>query len=145
MSFLPKIAAFLCWKWGYGAADMAGTIRSQYPASFRAIRVPCTGRISTDLILRALRKGADAVVIVGWYEGECEYETGNLLAMTNVKYLKQMLDLMGVGADRVQMHFCTAAEGAKFAEVVKEVTAQIVKLGPSPLKLKLPAEEEWSS
>lgn len=56
-----------------------------------------------------------------------------------------MLDMMGVGADRVQMHYCSAAEGAKFSELVKEVTEKITKLGPNPLKLKLPAEEEGSS
>ncbi len=56
-----------------------------------------------------------------------------------------MLDMMGVGGDRVQMHFCTAAEGAKFSDLVKEVTEQIAKMGPSPLKLELPAEEEGSS
>ena len=142
---MPKIAAFLCWKWGYGAADMAGTIRSQYPASFRTIRVPCTGRVSTDLILRALRRGADAVAVVGWYEGECEYETGNILAKTNVKYVKQMLDMMGVGSDRVEMFFCSAAEGAKFSEIVKEMTKRITELGPNPLKAKAPAEAEGTS
>ena len=56
-----------------------------------------------------------------------------------------MLDLIGIGADRVQMHFCSSAEGAKFSELVKEVTDQISKLGPNPLKLKAPAEEEGSS
>ena len=60
--------------------------------------------------------------------------------MTNVKYLKEMLDLIGIGADRIQMHFCSAAEGAKFSDLVKEVTEQIVGLGPSPLKIKPPAE-----
>jgi len=44
---------------------MAGTIRAQYPPSFRTIRVPCTGRVSLDLVFRALRKGADAVAVIG--------------------------------------------------------------------------------
>ncbi|MBD3230187.1 MAG: hydrogenase iron-sulfur subunit [Candidatus Lokiarchaeota archaeon] len=44
---------------------MAGTIRAQYPASFRTIRVPCTGRVSPDLIFRALRKGADGIAVIG--------------------------------------------------------------------------------
>jgi len=44
---------------------MAGTIRAQYPSSIRTILVPCTGRVSTDDILRALGKGADGILIVG--------------------------------------------------------------------------------
>lgn len=44
---------------------MAGTIRAQYPPSIRPILVPCTGRISVDLIMRAFGKGADGVLVVG--------------------------------------------------------------------------------
>jgi len=54
--------------------------------------------------------------------------------------LKQLLDLIGIGGDRVQMHFCSAAEGAKFAEIAKKVTQQIIDLGPNPLKLTAEVE-----
>jgi F420-non-reducing hydrogenase iron-sulfur subunit len=43
---------------------MAGTIRGQYPPSIRPIRVQCSGRVSTDMMVRALAKGADGVVVV---------------------------------------------------------------------------------
>lgn len=56
-----------------------------------------------------------------------------------------MLDMMGVGGDRVEMFFCSAAEGAKFAEIVKEMTKRITELGPNPLKAKVPAEAEGTS
>lgn len=44
---------------------MAGTIRAQYPPSFRPIRVMCTARVSADLIMRSFGKGADGVLIGG--------------------------------------------------------------------------------
>ena len=44
---------------------MAGTIRAQYPASLRTVRVPCTGRVDPDFLVRALRKGADGALVVG--------------------------------------------------------------------------------
>jgi coenzyme F420-reducing hydrogenase delta subunit len=44
---------------------MAGTIRAQYPATIRPIRVSCTGRVTPSLIIRALGKGADGVIISG--------------------------------------------------------------------------------
>ncbi len=59
--------------------------------------------------------------------------------------MKQVLDLIGLGGERVQMHYCSAAEGAKFSDFVKEVTAQIIKSGPNPLKIKPTAEEEGTS
>lgn len=56
-----------------------------------------------------------------------------------------MLDMMGIGSDRVEMFFCSAAEGAKFSELVKEMTKKISELGPNPMKAKAPAEEEGTS
>jgi F420-non-reducing hydrogenase iron-sulfur subunit len=44
---------------------MAGTIRAQYPASIRPVRILCTGRVSSDLIMRAFGKGADGVMVGG--------------------------------------------------------------------------------
>lgn len=44
---------------------MAGTMRLQYPATIRTIRVPCAGRVSADLIARLLWRGADGVMVVG--------------------------------------------------------------------------------
>ncbi len=60
-----KIVAFLCNWCSYGAADLAGVSRMQYPADIRVIRVPCTGRVSPKFILSAFRQGADGVWVSG--------------------------------------------------------------------------------
>ena len=132
--FLPKIAAFLCWKWGYGACDMAGTIRRQYPASLRSVLVPCTARVDPEYIIRAFCKGADGAIVVGWLEGDCDYETGNILARRQVEYLKLLCKTLGLNEDRVEMNNMSSAEGAKFADFATEVTQNIQKIGPNPLK-----------
>jgi F420-non-reducing hydrogenase iron-sulfur subunit len=61
----PKITAFLCNWCSYGAADLAGVSRIQYPHNFRIIRVPCSARISPKFILAALRHGSDGVWVSG--------------------------------------------------------------------------------
>jgi coenzyme F420-reducing hydrogenase delta subunit len=61
----PKITAFLCNWCSYGAADLAGVSRMQYPPNFRIIRLPCSARVSPKLILAALRRGADGVWVSG--------------------------------------------------------------------------------
>lgn len=61
----PKITTFLCHWCSYGAADLAGVSRFQYPPNFRVIRVPCSGRVSPKFILAAFRHGADAVWVSG--------------------------------------------------------------------------------
>ena len=60
-----KIVAFLCNWCSYGAADLAGVSRMQYPADIRIIRIPCTGRLSPKFILSAFREGADGVWVSG--------------------------------------------------------------------------------
>ncbi len=60
-----KIAAFLCNWCSYGAADLVGVSRMQYPADVRVIRIPCTGRMSPKFILSAFREGADGVWVSG--------------------------------------------------------------------------------
>jgi F420-non-reducing hydrogenase iron-sulfur subunit len=61
----PKIVAFLCNWCSYGAADLAGVSRMEYPPNIRVIRIPCTGRMSPKFALAALREGADAVWVSG--------------------------------------------------------------------------------
>ena len=129
-----KIIAFLCWKWGYGAGDMAGTIRAQYPATIRPIRINCTGRVTPSLIMRAIGKGADGVIVSGWYPGECDYETGNLVAERNVHYVKEILKSTGISPKRIQMFHCSSAEGQRFQEEVTRISNIIEGLGKNPLK-----------
>jgi len=57
-------------------------------------------------------------------------------ARKRVGYAKKILDEIGVGGERVEMFNLSAAMGPKFAEVAREMTERIKKLGPSPLRVK---------
>jgi coenzyme F420-reducing hydrogenase delta subunit len=63
--FEPRIVAFLCNWCSYGAADLAGVSRMNYPANLRVVRIPCTGRIGPEFILDAFRRGIDGVWVSG--------------------------------------------------------------------------------
>jgi len=134
MSFEPKIVAFLCNWCSYGAADMAGTSRLQYPPNIRVIRFMCSGRIDPNFVLEAFLRGADGVMMTGCHIGDCHYIDGNYKTVHRYEFLKNYLDIMGIGADRLQLEWCSAAEGQKFSEKVTEFTERIKELGPSPLK-----------
>ena len=129
-----KIIAFMCWKWGYGAGDMAGTIRAQYPATIRPIRINCTGRVTPGLMMRAISKGADGIIISGWYPGECDFENGKSIANRNAEYVKEILKTTGISPERIQMFYCSAAEGQRFQNEVTRVSNIIENLGSNPLK-----------
>jgi len=129
----PTIIAFLCNWCSYAGADLAGTSRLQYPPNIRIIRVPCSGRINPIYIINALMDGADGVMVSGCHPGDCHYLAGNLFARRRFTVLKKMLTTVGIEEDRVQFTWVSASEGNRFAEVVREVTENIVKLGPNPL------------
>ncbi|OGP53097.1 MAG: hypothetical protein A2Y65_03210 [Deltaproteobacteria bacterium RBG_13_52_11] len=64
-SFEPKIAAFCCEYCAYSAADLAGSMRLEYPPNARIIKLQCTGKVDVIHLLRAFEGGADAVFVAG--------------------------------------------------------------------------------
>ena len=128
--FEPNIIGFLCNWCSYAGADLAGTSRIQYPPNLKVIRVMCSGRVNPIFVINVLQQGADGVLIGGCHPGDCHYERGNYLARRRMAILKKLLEYAGIDERRVRMTWVSAAEGNKFAEVVKEVTEDIKKLGP---------------
>ena len=94
--FEPVIVAFCCHYCAYSAADLAGSMRLQYPPNIRIIRTPCTGRLEVDYFMHAFEKGADGVVVAGCEEGSCHFKEGNLTAKRRVNYTKDLLAEMGL-------------------------------------------------
>ena len=133
----PKIVAFLCNWCGYAGADTAGVSRFQYPPPIRIIRVMCSGRVDPAFILEAFDRGADGVLICGCHYGSCHYVDGNIKTEKRVQQTKEVLEFLGLGAKRLRLEWISASEGAKFADVVKEFTEEIIKIGQNPLKEKL--------
>ena len=78
--FEPEIIVFACHYCAYAAADLAGSMRLQYPTNIRMIKLPCTGKLEVIHLLKALEAGADGVYAAGCMEGECHYLKGNLWA-----------------------------------------------------------------
>ena len=128
--FEPRIVGFLCRWCSYTGADLAGTSRMQYPANLAAIRVMCSGRVDPTFVVKALKDGADGVLIAGCHPGDCHYSEGNYKAMRRYPMLLNLLDQFGIDRGRVRLEWISASEGERFAEVVTEFTEQLKTLGP---------------
>ncbi len=63
--FEPEIVAFCCRHCAYAAADLAGSMRLDYPPSIKVIELPCTGKLDALYVLRAFEDGADGVMVAG--------------------------------------------------------------------------------
>ena len=128
--FEPRIVAFVCNWCTYAGADLAGTSRLQYAPNVRIIKLPCTGRIDPLFILKAFEGGADGVLVSGCHPGDCHYTSGNYHARRRWSIFKNLLNLAGIGDQRLYFSWVSAAEGQKFADLIIDITAKVREAGP---------------
>ncbi len=132
--FEPLILTFCCNWCSYAGADLAGVSRMQYPPNIRIVRVMCSGMVHPNLVMDALTKGADGILICGCHPGDCHYQEGNLKAEARADAIKLMLQDFGIEEERFRLEWVSASEGGRFAQVVTEMVEEIRQLGPSPYK-----------
>lgn len=89
--FEPRIVAFCCKYCAYAAADLAGSMRLNYPPNVKLIQLPCSGRVDMLHLLKAIEDGADGVCVAGCLEGECHFVEGNLKTRKKVEAVKKAL------------------------------------------------------
>lgn len=126
----PKILAFCCNWCTYAGADLAGLNRMNYPADIRLLRVPCSGRVNPQFVLRALEDGCDGVLVCGCHPGDCHYVSGNYYAKRRMMIFKRMLEFSGLEPNRFQIRWISGSEAGKFRDTVMKVTQDITELGP---------------
>jgi coenzyme F420-reducing hydrogenase delta subunit len=143
-NFEPEIVAFVCNWCTYAGADLTGTSRIKYPSNVKIIRFPCTGRIDFMFLLKAFSNGADGIIISGCHPNDCHYTSGNLHARRRWIIFRTLLDFMGIDIHRITFSWVSAAEGAKWAEIVNQTTNKIKGLGPYKLYKKI-ANETWEN
>ncbi len=127
----PKIIAFVCNWCTYVGADAAGTQRMRYAPNVRIIRLPCTGRIDPLFIVKAFEQGADGVIVSGCHPGDCHYVSGNLHARRRFTVFLKLMEFLGLDLHRLSFAWVSATEGAKWVQIVNEVTQQIRQIGPA--------------
>ena len=130
MDFEPKIVAFVCNWCTYAGADLTGTSRIKYSPNVKIIRFPCTGRIDFMLLLKAFSNGADGIIVSGCHPNDCHYTSGNFHARRRWTVFRTLLNFVGIDVNRITFTWVSAAEGAKWAEVVNTTANKIKDLGP---------------
>lgn len=123
----PRIIAFLCHWCSYRAADLMGVERTPAPPGLRCLRVPCSGRVEPEMVVAALRHGADGVLIAGCPPGGCHHGEGNLRALRRLKLLRRLLAQMGVEEERLQLVWSPAADAGGLATAMDRLAKA---LGP---------------
>lgn len=134
MSFEPRILALCCHYCAYAAADLAGSMRLQYPPNVRVLRLPCTGKLDAAYLMKAFERGVDGIIVAGCLEGGCHFQEGNLRAKNRTALVRQVLSEAGLEAERLEMFNLSSAQGQTFADIVELMTKRVRELGPNPLR-----------
>lgn len=97
------------------------------------IPLPCSGRVGVDHLLRAVREGADAVLVLGCLEGNCRYHIGNLEARKRVMEARDLLRRVGMDEDRVIFRNLAPNHSVRAKRIVDELITMVEKMGDNPL------------
>jgi coenzyme F420-reducing hydrogenase delta subunit len=78
------------------------------------------------MILMALSKGADGVLVVGCREGECHYTRGTYLGRSKLALLRQMMSQMGIPPSRVRFSEMGSLDRFLFPKLVHQMREEIM-------------------
>lgn len=116
-----KILAFACNWCSYAGADYAGVSRLQYPPNVRLIRTMCSGRVDEEFIWQGFERGAPVVLVSGCHIGDCHYINANHWTEKRVQKVRKKMAKLGIRPERLQLEWVSAAEGVRFANIMKDL------------------------
>ncbi|MCP4204490.1 MAG: hydrogenase iron-sulfur subunit, partial [bacterium] len=118
---MEKIVAFACNWCSYAGGDNAGTSRLQYPPAIRLIRTMCSGRVDQRFIWHAFEQGAPMLLVSGCHFSDCHYTDAVTWTQRRVEKVWTQMEKLGIRPERLQLEWISAAEGQKFARVMREL------------------------
>jgi heterodisulfide reductase subunit A len=138
------LITFACNWCSYAGGDNAGTARLQYPTTSRLIRTMCSGRVDEKFVIRAFKLGAPLVLVSGCHFADCHYINAVHWTQKRMDRLWNKLEKLGVRPERLQLEWISAAEGQKFAKVMREIEEMLKKVTMEEIEhtMKVMAEEE---
>jgi len=139
-----QLVTFACNWCSYAGGDMAGTSRLQYPTSSRLIRTMCSGRVDEKFVMHAFKLGAPMVLVSGCHFADCHYINAVHWTQKRMDKLWNKLDRLGIRDDRLQLEWISAAEGQKFARVMRSLEEKVKQVTVEEIEhtMKVLQEEE---
>lgn len=102
--------------------------------TFKAIRLPCSGKVNIPYLVKAFESGADGVVIVTCKKDECRHIEGNKRAQNRVKAVDSLLEEIGLGEGRITV---IQMKKAGVEQVINEIHEFCSKMKSMPLSIEV--------
>jgi len=140
---MEKVVAFACNWCSYAGGDTCGTSRLQYPPSVRLIRTMCSGRVDEDFVWHAFEKGAPLVLVSGCHFSDCHYISAVTWTQQRVEKIWIQMEKLGMRPERLQLDWISAAEGQKFARVMRQMDELLKQITPEEVEESKKAVAEF--
>jgi F420-non-reducing hydrogenase iron-sulfur subunit len=127
------LALFYCQSVPGSSESERQELEKKYGQTLRLFPMPCSGRIDSLHLLRALEEFADAVYVVTCPEGACRYFEGNIRAKKRVALAKSVIESIGLERERLDIVVGSKEEQKKLAQLSEELMERISGLTPSPV------------
>ena len=104
----------------------------------------CSGRVDQKFVMQAFRLGAPIVLVSGCHFVDCHYINAVHWTQKRMDKLWNKLDKLGIRPDRLRLEWISAAEGQKFAKVMREMEDIVKNVTTDEIKYTMDvlAEEE---
>lgn len=125
-----------------GEALREASLRGQMPpAGTRLVSVPCAGKIDPGLVLDALRRGFDGVLMLSCFPGACYSQAGNLWAGLRLEPLRRLLEEAGLEPGRVMSAAVAPTGHAQVGAELARAWRDLRELGANPIRNEAQARE----
>ncbi len=126
-----KVTIFHCINvFGEGDALPAAAAADNVEINF--VKMPCSSIVKDVFLLRAFEAGADVVAVLVCAEGTCRYVEGNLRAKKRVKWVKALLDEIGLDGRRLALFNVTAGDTLAAEQFIRDASSLAAVLGTNP-------------
>ncbi len=132
----PILALFYCQNTPDSSEKERQALEEKYGKSLRLFPIPCSGRLDTLHLLRALEEFADAAYLITCPEGACRYFEGNRRARKRMERTQWIIGSIGLEEERVGFIVRSKDDRRPLAKLAEEIVDLTSKLGPSPVHKK---------
>lgn len=128
-----KIVAFCCENSALKAAEaLSGPAALEALAAVELVRLPCTGKAETGLLLECLEKGHPGVLVLGCPADNCKFLVGSTRARKRVEATRKLLKEAGLSEERVHMDFVSSVDAHRLGRIVREMQERLAALEAAP-------------
>ena len=131
----PILAIFYCQNVLESGESCRQALEKEYGKRIRLFPIPCSGRLDTLHLLRALEEFADAAYVITCPEGACKYFEGNKRAKKRVEKARSIIESIGLEGDRIDILTGSGRKGNTLSEISAELMERARDLTPSPVHI----------